>query len=299
MPTQQNCELWDCGLICGQVLRRDISPYRLIDVYRSGCQVGAELEYFLVDAGDRHHLFVVVPALLHRGTEGTGYYQVLCSIFIMAVHNAVFLPLALLVALHSASTSARFAHTYGSHMVLQKAPQRAVVWGYYTSGTVDHVKLTLDGVPVPVFEGQEQGTWMAKLPATSASNKPHTLELSENNATTTLNDVLFGDVWVCSGQSNMAFLLQNAFNGSALVKESMNYPNLRVFTSFKNNSPRPLAEQPHVQERWSRSSPAAVSQATHRLLLPVRVVRSGRTCSEWRGAGLTTESTKLSRKLGN
>ena len=182
----------------------------------------------------------------------------------MAMHSAVLLPLAL-VALHTTSTNARFAHTYGSHMVLQKAPQRAVVWGYYTSGTVDQVTLILDAVPVPVFEGQEQGTWMAKLPATPASNTPHTLVLSENNTTTTLNDVLFGDVWVCSGQSNMAFLLQNAFNGSALVKESINYPNLRVFTSFKNNSPRPLAEQPHVEERWSRSSPAAVSQAAHRL----------------------------------
>ena len=39
-----------------------------------------------------------------------------------------------------------------------------------------------------------------------------------------------------SGQSNMAFLLENAFNGSALVKDADNYPHLRMFTSKKTNS---------------------------------------------------------------
>ena len=59
-----------------------------------------------------------------------------------------------------------------------------------------------------------------------------------------MRQVLFGDVWVCSGQSNMAFLLENAFNGSALVADADNHPNIRLFTSKKTNSRVPLIEQP-------------------------------------------------------
>ena len=164
----------------------------------------------------------------------------------------------------------RFAHTYGSHMVLQKAPQRAVVWGYYSTD-ISNVSLILgtqnniNSIIVPTFPGQIPNTWMAKLPAKAASNTSHTMTLIEQNTTIILEDVLFGDVWVCSGQSNMAFLLQNAFNGSQFVNDSGQYPHLRVFTSYKNNSPKQLREQPEIQEGWSVSSPSAVSQqAQHR-----------------------------------
>lgn len=57
----------------------------------------------------------------------------------------------------------------------------------------------------------------------------------------------------------MAFLLENAFNGSTFVNESSNYPLLRMFTSFKDKSDVPLIEQPHVEEPWAVSSPSAVS----------------------------------------
>ena len=153
-------------------------------------------------------------------------------------------------------------------MVLQKAPQRAIVWGYYntsSSSTLNKITLSLDNTPVTVSPGQLPNTWIAKLPPTLASNTSHRLQLSDDtNTTIILNDILFGDVWLCSGQSNMAFLLQNAFNGSTYVNNSINYPNLRVFTSFKNNSPHPLPEQPKVQESWKVSSPSAVTEVALR-----------------------------------
>lgn len=166
-----------------------------------------------------------------------------------------------LAQLSTTTALTRFARTYSSHMVLQQSPQRAVVWGYYSSSS-STVQLTLDAVAVATFPGQVPGTWMAKLPPTEASHTAHTLVLLDDltNTTTTLDDILFGDVWLCSGQSNMAFLLQNAFNGSTFVNNSMHYPSLRVFTSFKNSSPKPLVEQPKIQEAWSVSSPLAVSQ---------------------------------------
>ena len=99
----------------------------------------------------------------------------------------------------------RFAASYGNHMVLQQAPQRAVVWGYGSGA-----ELRLDGQEVAVETGGEPGSWIAKLPATEGGAEPHTLVLLDNSTRHVIqafDDILFGDVWVCSGQSNMAFLL--------------------------------------------------------------------------------------------
>ena len=57
----------------------------------------------------------------------------------------------------------------------------------------------------------------------------------------------------------MAFLLENAFNGSDFVNSSSKYPQLRMYTSKKINSNTPLDEQPQVEEQWAVSSPSAVS----------------------------------------
>eukprot|EP00462_Mataza_sp_D1_P021035 CAMPEP_0175129262 /NCGR_PEP_ID=MMETSP0087-20121206/5373_1 /TAXON_ID=136419 /ORGANISM="Unknown Unknown, Strain D1" /LENGTH=352 /DNA_ID=CAMNT_0016411389 /DNA_START=13 /DNA_END=1068 /DNA_ORIENTATION=- len=58
----------------------------------------------------------------------------------------------------------------------------------------------------------------------------------------------------------MAFLLQNAFNGSQMVQDANNYPAIRLFTSKKINSKTPLPEQPVVEETWQISSNISVSQ---------------------------------------
>ena len=57
----------------------------------------------------------------------------------------------------------------------------------------------------------------------------------------------------------MAFLLENAFNGSAMVEDAGNHPLVRLFTSKKNSSPVPLLEQPQVEEQWAVSSKNATT----------------------------------------
>lgn len=155
--------------------------------------------------------------------------------------------LVLLVALVPMCDALRFAHSYGDHMVLQAGPkQQAVVWGYCDKGTTE--------VTVGVDEHSVQAsvvgtTWKAVLPPMPSSDKAYTVSAVDNfHKTVAINDVLFGDVWVCSGQvmrrtsqhhnsltgqSNMAFLLENAFNGSAMVQEANDFPLLRLFTSKK------------------------------------------------------------------
>jgi len=57
----------------------------------------------------------------------------------------------------------------------------------------------------------------------------------------------------------VAFLLENAFNGSAMVEDAGNHPLVRLFTSKKNSSPVPLLEQPQVEEQWAVSSKNATT----------------------------------------
>ena len=59
--------------------------------------------------------------------------------------------------------------------------------------------MTLEGfAPVKAAKGGEPNSWVAKLPATAGGTKPYTVQVTDSASNTaTLNDVLFGDVWVC------------------------------------------------------------------------------------------------------
>ena len=104
-----------------------------------------------------------------------------------------------------------FASYYDSHMVLQRAPQRAVVWGTATK-IGDKVTVALSGhgnQTTKVIKNPEGsgGFWKATLPAISDKG-PFSISVTSSEGTQSLDDVLFGDVWICSGQSNMDFPLR-------------------------------------------------------------------------------------------
>uniref|UniRef100_A0A8B9JLJ8 Sialate O-acetylesterase domain-containing protein n=1 Tax=Astyanax mexicanus TaxID=7994 RepID=A0A8B9JLJ8_ASTMX len=92
----------------------------------------------------------------------------------------------------------RFASYYGDHMVLQKAPAGAVLWGYGSSGA--QVKFLLSG---------PHSIWRVTLEPVPAGG-PYNLTAIQKGTSSSkilLTDLLFGDVWLCGGQSNMAFTL--------------------------------------------------------------------------------------------
>ena len=64
----------------------------------------------------------------------------------------------------------------------------------------------------------------------------------------TLSNVAFGDVFLCSGQSNMAFSPNLAFNATEEIADSINYPNIRMFTGedVMANSPVRASPAPYV-----------------------------------------------------
>ena len=88
----------------------------------------------------------------------------------------------------------------GSHMVLQR--DRALpIWGWADPG--EEVAVKLDDATATA-KADTQGNWRVMLPAVKADGKPHRMTVSGKNKIE-LEDILFGDVWIGSGQSNMEY----------------------------------------------------------------------------------------------
>ena len=95
------------------------------------------------------------------------------------------------------------SNTLGDGMVLQRAPHSAVVWGFAEAPT-STITATFGSQKLTAAVGSD-GVWRMKLPPTPATTKPTTLVFTDGASTVVLADVLFGDVFLCSGQSNMQY----------------------------------------------------------------------------------------------
>jgi sialate O-acetylesterase len=104
----------------------------------------------------------------------------------------------------------RFAKAVGNGMILAAAPKQAMIWGFCEKEGKVTVGIAGKIISATVGPDQADGkltTWRVLLPATKASFDTHNITASSSNVTLTLADVMFGEVWVCSGQSNMAYPL--------------------------------------------------------------------------------------------
>ena len=142
-----------------------------------------------------------------------------------------------------------------SHMALQRSPMSANLWGWGAAKSTVSVKL--DGKAVGNASVDGDGSWELALPPQPASTG-RTIEISSGNESLTLEDIVFGDVYLCSGQSNMEFSTNMAFNASAEIADSANYPHIRLATPAKVVADAPLdddtSKSPYI---WSRAGPAA------------------------------------------
>lgn len=112
---------------------------------------------------------------------------------------------------------------FADHMVLQRH-QPISIFGKANAG--DQIEAT--------FKGQKQSTttasngkWKLQFPAQKEGG-PYELQVKCNQQTYLFKDILIGDVWFCSGQSNMAFPLQKAQNGTATLKKAAQHTQLRL-----------------------------------------------------------------------
>ena len=73
------------------------------------------------------------------------------------------------------------------------------------------------------------GSWQLTFKARKATHEPLTLTVSDGHTTLTRTDILVGEVWLCSGQSNMAFMLRQATDAQANINEALTRKDLRIY----------------------------------------------------------------------
>ncbi|XP_078102720.1 sialate O-acetylesterase [Sander vitreus] len=156
----------------------------------------------------------------------------------------------LVASIHDSDCDLCFASYYGDHMVLQKSPERAVLWGYGPEGAL--VTLYLSGPikqktsPVTV----KKGMWRVTLDPVEAGG-PYNVTAAVHNSTATLTDVLFGDIWLCGGQSNMWFQTSQIFNASEELNLAAKFPHVRTFMASLKMSETELTDLIEVELPWS------------------------------------------------
>ncbi|MCE0497745.1 MAG: sialate O-acetylesterase [Methylacidiphilales bacterium] len=141
---------------------------------------------------------------------------------------------------------------FGDHMVLQQE-MTLPVWG--TADPGEKVTVTV-GAETAAAAADATGKWMVKLPPLSNGSAPATMTVAGKN-TLTFSDVLVGDVWVCSGQSNMEFDLggNHSFGGAANAATAVpaaNDPQLRFFVVQKKTALEPVSD---VVGKWEVCTP--------------------------------------------
>jgi sialate O-acetylesterase len=148
----------------------------------------------------------------------------------------------------------KLAQIYQDNMVLQRAPHKTRLWGY-GSEQMTRVSLMLYDKVYSTDTSKVNWTnlyvWTIELEPIKADKKPIDIEITETSQTgmiihtVLLKNVLFGDVWICGGQSNMNFELHKAFEWDRESKIVESFEHLRVTCVSERNSSIALNDLDH------------------------------------------------------
>jgi sialate O-acetylesterase len=160
--------------------------------------------------------------------------------------------LSLLVALISARVQAEVhvPSIIGDNMVLQQE-MKVRIWGEAKPN--EHITVKFNSTTANTI-ADTQGHWQTMIGPYKPGG-PYELTIRGEN-TLVFHNVLVGEVWVCSGQSNMEWPLVNAKGGKETVAQA-NYPEIHLFTVEKKTATSP---QTDVIGRWVVTTPEQVGQ---------------------------------------
>lgn len=147
-----------------------------------------------------------------------------------------------------------------SNMVLQRDTEVAL-WGW--AGKQERLEIKASWLSQPIhLQADNQGKWSIKV-KTTLTKEPQTLRFLGENSEILIKNVLFGEVWLCSGQSNMQHPVkglpgQPTFGSQKAILQSQN-SNLRLFSVGRIGSKIPLSDLKEY-EPWREASPKNVSE---------------------------------------
>ncbi len=179
------------------------------------------------------------------------------------------------LAATAAHATVKLPAIFSDHAVLQR--QASVpVWGWAEKG--EEVSVSIAGQTVKATAGDD-GKWMAKL-ANLEAGGPHTLTIT-GSSTIVINDVLVGEVWLGSGQSNMAMQVGRAMELEK-SKAMANTPQIRHFAEASGGADTPQSEgkgawvvcAPETVERFSATAYFFGREIHRELKVPVGLINS-------------------------
>ncbi len=143
----------------------------------------------------------------------------------------------------------------GSNMVLQRNTN-ITLWGWADPNEAITIKASWLEAPI-ALRANAKGHWSTTV-ATTNSKTAQTIALSSPSSTIILDNVVFGEVWLCSGQSNMFQPLegypgQPTFGGPEAILNAKT-PNLRLFTVARTGAKHPI-EQLETYTGWQEATP--------------------------------------------
>ena len=199
----------------------------------------------------------------------------------------------------------RLPNILGDNMVLQQKSE-AVLWGWASTGEKIFVTTSWN-MKTDSVVGDGDARWKMKIP-TPAAGGPHTIILKGKNVIV-LDNILIGEVWVCSGQSNMEWSsLQKVPQILAAMPTSGNQ-NLRLFQVPKSTSPTP---QDQIEGSWKICSPQSLDgfsavgyffalELQEKLKVPVGIINSswgGTPAEAWTPESIVTKDPEMLAAAG-
>lgn len=147
----------------------------------------------------------------------------------------------------------------GDNMVLQQNT-KVNLWGWASPNEKITIQLGWQTAPVEITASPD-GIWKTAVNTPQGSEKKYNITIEATNKIN-LQNILIGEVWICSGQSNMYFPVgkeektwkTGVVNYEEEIKNAT-YPNIRIFTVLTKASPKPLDD---VTGSWAACSPSSV-----------------------------------------
>jgi sialate O-acetylesterase len=217
----------------------------------------------------------------------------------------IFVLSVLFILLSVVDTSAdiKTPRIFGSNMVLQQGVE-IPLWGWADNG--EQITISFNNTTVRTKTGKD-GKWSVKLPAQEYGG-PLTLTIKGKN-TIVFDNILIGEVWVCSGQSNMEWKVSQSNNADIEIASS-NFPKIRLFTV-----PKAVAQYPQsdiASGEWEECSPETVADFSavgyffgrdifQELNVPIGLIHTswgGTVAETWSSAETISKDPDFKYKLG-
>ena len=163
---------------------------------------------------------------------------------------------ALLLAAALSNAEVRLPSVLGDNMVLQRNSE-VNLWGWAKPRKSVRIKTSWNRKRYRV-RADADGKWLVKVKTTEAGG-PYTISFSDGKKTK-IGNILLGEVWICSGQSNMempvqGFLGQPCLHAAETMREARKYPDIRLFTVARDSTDTPKDD---CVGEWLLSDPKTV-----------------------------------------